>query len=275
MRIVRTLEELSFARQEWKLSRARVGLVPTMGYLHEGHVSLMRALRPVCDVLVVSIYVNPLQFAAHEDLDRYPRDPEGDSLRCREAGVDALFMPDKLYPEHFSTSVRVSGLADGLCGGSRPGHFEGMATVVARLFGLVGCDVAIFGEKDFQQLQVIRRFTRDLALPVDVVAGALVRDADGLALSSRNVYLSADERRRALSLPRALHAMRQRYSAGEHDALVLRESALQELMVDRLDYLEVVDVDTLQPLTRVDRPARALIAAWVGKTRLIDNVALS
>ena len=176
-----------------------VGLVPTMGFLHAGHVSLMTRLRAEVDALAVSIFVNPLQFAPGEDLAVYPRDPEGDAAKCAAAGVDALFVPEDFYPEDFSTSVGVSGLTAGLCGASRPTHFGGVTTVVARLFGVTRCDVACFGEKDFQQLMVIRRMVRDLALPVRIVPGPLVRDADGVALSSRNKYLSAAERERARS----------------------------------------------------------------------------
>lgn len=272
MDILRTPEAMMAAADGWRRAGLRIGLVPTMGYLHSGHVSLMQALRGRCDRLVVSIYVNPLQFGPTEDLSRYPRDPRGDAEKCEGAGVDAIFMPDDLYPLGFCTSVKVSGLTEGLCGRSRPTHFEGVTTVVCRLFGLTRCDVAIFGEKDYQQLAVLRRMTSDLALPVEVLGGALVRDDDGLALSSRNIYLSPEERRRALSLSASLRAMAEAVRGGERSVANLR--ALASLDVDRLDYLEVVDADSLQPLTTVDRPARALVAAFVGRTRLIDNVAL-
>jgi pantoate--beta-alanine ligase len=259
--------------QNWRREGAIIGLVPTMGFLHRGHVSLIDQLRRQVDRLVVSVYVNPLQFGPNEDLARYPRDPEGDSAKIAAAGADAVFMPTDLYPDGFSTSVSVHGLTDGLDGAARPGHFDGVATVVTRLFGVTGCEVAIFGEKDWQQLQVVRRMTRDLALPVRIVAGELVRDTDGLALSSRNTYLSADDRRRALSLSRALRAI-QDAAPTERDvaALIARGTAL--LDVDRLDYLAIVDAEELVPLATIDRPARALVAAVVGKTRLIDNVAV-
>ena len=250
-----------------------IGFVPTMGFLHDGHASLMSLLRPDCDVLVVSVYVNPLQFGPGEDLDRYPRDPQGDARVCREHGADVLFMPTDLYPDGFSTSVSVHGLTDGLCAASRPGHFEGVATVCARLFGLTRCDLAVFGEKDYQQLAVLRRMVRDLALPVTIVGAPLVRDEDGVALSSRNKYLSAEDRLRARSLHRALYAMREEASAGASVAQ-LRRRGLAQLDVDSLDYLEVVDADSLQPVEVLAGPARALIAAHVGGTRLIDNVAL-
>lgn len=252
----------------------RVGFVPTMGFLHAGHCSLMDLARPRCDWLVVSVYVNPLQFGPSEDLDRYPRDPEGDARQCEEHGVDAIFMPPNLYDPDHSTTVRVADLQDGLCGAARPGHFDGVTTVVARLFGFVQPDLAVFGEKDYQQLAVIRRMVRDLAMPVDVIGGPLVRDADGLALSSRNTYLSAEERARALSLSRALRAMRAK--ATETDAVdAILDAGHAELEVDRLDYLEVRDGDDLQPLQRLRPSARAFVAGLVGRTRLIDNLALA
>jgi pantoate--beta-alanine ligase len=189
MRIYADPAELQAESLSRRARGQRVGLVPTMGALHRGHLSLMERLRPLCDWLVVSIYVNPLQFGPTEDLSRYPRDPEGDAALCASAGVDAILMPPTLYPPGHRTRVTVSGLTEGLCGASRPGHFEGVTTVVARLFGLVLPHVAIFGEKDYQQLAVLRRMTADLALPIEVLGGALVRDHDGLALSSRNVYL--------------------------------------------------------------------------------------
>ncbi|MCB9665168.1 MAG: pantoate--beta-alanine ligase [Alphaproteobacteria bacterium] len=255
--------------------RVRVGLVPTMGFLHAGHASLLDLLRPRCEALVVSIYVNPLQFGAGEDLDRYPRDLEGDLALCAAHGADAVFTPASLYPPGHATRVRVEGLTEGLCGASRPVHFEGVTTVVARLFGLVGCDVAAFGEKDFQQLQVLRRMTADLALPVEIVGGPIVRDADGLALSSRNAYLDPAQRARALSLSRALRALQDAVVAGEHDVAALTALGRGLLDVDALDYLEVVDPQTLRPVARVDGEARALVAASLGATRLIDNVALA
>lgn len=268
------VELASWVRQ----TRARgqtIGFVPTMGYLHEGHLSLMRQVRPLVDQLVVSIYVNPLQFGPNEDLDRYPRDPDGDSAACAMEGVDLLFMPTDLYPDGFSTQVSVHGLTDYLCAVSRPGHMEGVATVCTRLFHLVGCDVACFGEKDFQQLMMIRRMVQDLALPVRIVPGALVRDDDGVALSSRNAYLSPEERTRARTLHQALFAMQEACAAGMRDASELLALGRGRIACDRVDYLEVMDAQTLHPIETVgDRPARALVAAWYGRTRLLDNVAL-
>ncbi len=270
METAATWQEMARKAWVWKREGRRVGLVPTMGFLHRGHVSLIEALRPEVDRLAVSIYVNPLQFGPNEDLARYPRDPSGDAEKCANAGADVLFMPTDLYPDGFQTSVSVHGLSEGLCGAFRPGHFDGVATVVARLFGLTRCDVAIFGEKDWQQLQVIRRMGADLALPVDVRGAPLVRDVDGLALSSRNTYLSAAERARALSLSRALFAMQQSADVDAARRLALGRSLLD---VDRLDYLEIVD-ENLRPVDVVGADSRALVAAYVGKTRLIDNVAL-
>ena len=242
-----------------------------MGGLHSGHTSLLDIARKECDRLVVSVFVNPLQFGEGEDLAVYPRDPEGDAEKCRAHGVDLYFAPEDFYPEDFSTRIVPSGVSEGLCGKSRPGHFEGVATVVARLFGLVQPHVAVFGQKDYQQLLVIRRMVRDLALPVEVLGAPLVREADGLAMSSRNVRLSDDDRRRALSLSAALEAMAR---SGERDVQSLLALGQSVLDVDRLDYLEVVDARDLVPLEFIDRPARILVAAWIASVRLIDNWAL-
>ncbi len=259
----------------WAEARAgaTIGLVPTMGFLHRGHASLMELLRPRIDHLVVSVYVNPLQFAPNEDLARYPRDPDADTKMCAAVGVDVLFAPDDLYPDGFSTSVAVHGLTDRWDGAARPGHFEGVATVCTRLFGITRCTHAAFGEKDYQQLLVVRRAVEDLALPLRIVAGPLVRDQDGLALSSRNVYLSGADRRRATSLSKALFAVQAAAERGERSTAALLAIGRELLDCDRLDYLAVVDAGTLEPVDEVgDRPARALVAAWIGTTRLIDNV---
>jgi len=271
MQVVTRSAEVQARCLAWRAEGLRVGFVPTMGFLHRGHSSLMDLAARHCDRLVVSIYVNPIQFGPGEDLDRYPRDPEGDSATCEAHGCDLLFTPESLYPPGFSTRVVLSGVTEGLCGSRRPGHFEGVTTVVARLFGIVQPHVAVFGEKDYQQLQVLRTMARDLAMPIEVLGGALIRDEDGLALSSRNAYLDADERRRGLTLHRALFAMR---DSGLQDVEELKALGRSVLEVDEIDYLEVVDARDLTPLTHVDRPARALVAAFVGKTRLIDNVGI-
>lgn len=259
----------------WRADGLRLGFVPTMGFLHAGHTSLMDQARTQCDRLVVSIYVNPLQFAPNEDLATYPRDPVGDAEKCEQHGVDVLFMPESLYPPGHRTRVRVEGLSQGLCGGDRPTHFEGVTTVVARLFGLVQPHVAVFGEKDYQQLAVIRRMTEDLALPVEVQGGALVRDFDGIALSSRNKYLDANERRRALSLSSALRLVVEAARTGERDAAALCALARQAIDADAIDYVEIRDADDLSEMTVIDRPARVFGAARYGRTRLIDNMALA
>ena len=252
----------------------RIGFVPTMGFLHRGHTSLMALARPKVDLLVVSIYVNPLQFGANEDLDSYPRDLEADEEACRTASVDCVFAPADLYPPGFRTAVTVAQTTEVLCGAKRPGHFAGVTTVCARLFNLTRCDLAVFGEKDFQQLCVIRRMVRDLALPVEVAGGPLIRDEDGLALSSRNTYLSPANRERALSLHRALFAMQQAYREGEKRVQTLLGLGRTHLEVDAIDYLEIRSADDLAEMALVDRPARAFVAARVGPTRLIDNVPL-
>ena len=259
---------------------AQVGFVPTMGSFHEGHRSLMRAARAHDDVVVVSLFVNPTQFAADEDLSHYPRDPNGDAEVAASEGVDVLFTPGvaDVYPDGARTTVHVDGLTEGLCGRSRPGHFDGVTTVVAKLFSMVGPCRAYFGRKDAQQLAVIRRMTVDLNLPVDVVGCPLVRESDGLAMSSRNAYLSVDERARATALSRSLQAVGDAAVGGERDAERLRAELL-DVLADtpgvRVDYAEIVDAETLEPLVTVDRDALVAVAAFVGSTRLIDNVTLA
>lgn len=275
MQRLATTDAMSAWAAEQRAAGLRIGFVPTMGFLHAGHASLMRLLRDRVDRLVVSVYVNPLQFGPDEDLDRYPRDAEGDAALCRAEGVDALFMPDELYPDGFSTQVAVHGLTDHLCGRGRPGHFEGVATVCTRLFHLVRCQEAAFGEKDFQQLMVLRRLVTDLALPVRIVPGAIARAPDGLALSSRNAYLSEHDRARAPSLQRALRWLAEEVDAGERCVDTLIAGAKARIDSDGVEYLEVMDAATLQPVDAIgDRPARALVAARYGATRLIDNVAV-
>lgn len=257
----------------------RIAFVPTMGALHAGHVALLAEGRRRADRLVLSIFVNPTQFGPGEDLARYPRDLEGDLGKAAAAGVDAAFVPQPaaMYGAGHQTFVQVRELEQGLCGDRRPGHFVGVATVVLKLLNIVRPHLALFGEKDFQQLAVVRRMVRDLDVPVEIVAAPTVREPDGLALSSRNAYLSPDDRRRAAALSAGLRAARARFQAGERRASVLVEAALAEIApaVDRLDYLEVRDADTLAPLDLVaERPAVVLTAAYVGGTRLIDNLRL-
>jgi len=279
MRVVRTPAELTEWTETARGQGRRVGLVPTMGFLHDGHLSLMVASRERADVTAVSIFVNPTQFGPTEDLACYPRDLEGDLEKCREAKVDAVFAPEAggMYPPGHRTFVEVTGLQDGLCGARRPGHFRGVATVVTQLFALARPHVAVFGEKDWQQLQVIRRLAVDLHLGVDVVGMPIIREADGLAMSSRNAYLSPTERTRALALSRGLQAARSRWAAGERGAEALREAVQAELRAAevREDYVELVTPDSLEDLQRADRAdARLLVAGFVGRTRLIDNTAI-
>lgn len=270
------------ARALWaRAAGQRIAFVPTMGYLHEGHVSLLRAGRARGELLVLSIFVNPMQFGQNEDLSRYPRDLDGDLKKAATAGCDLAFCPTPaaMYPAGFQTRVEVSEVQKGLCGDHRPGHFVGVATVVLKLLNLVQPHVVLLGEKDYQQLQVIRRLVADLALPVEVQGCPLIRDPDGLAMSSRNAYLSADERQQALVLSRALFAAQQAYAAGERrrDVLLQRADAvLASQPALRLDYLELRDAADLSlPPERLERPAVLLLAGFIGRTRLIDNLTLA
>ena len=279
MDVLRTPAELSEWTETARRRGRRVGLVPTMGFLHRGHMSLMEASRERADLTAVSIFVNPTQFGRGEDLARYPRDLEGDFRKCREAKVDVVFTPEAgaMYPRGHRTFVEVTRLQDGLCGARRPGHFRGVATVVTQLFALARPHVAVFGEKDFQQLQIIRRLALDLHLGVEVVGMPIVREADGLAMSSRNAYLSPPERTRALALSRGLGAARARWAAGERGGDSLREAVRAEFRAAevREDYVELVNPATLEPLPRAEQAdARLLVAAFVGTTRLIDNTAI-
>lgn len=258
-----------------------VGLVPTMGALHDGHLSLLRAAREQVDFVVVSIFVNPTQFGPSEDYSRYPRPLERDLWLLGESAAAAVLTPsaEQMYPDGDRTRVRVSGLVDSLCGPFRPGHFDGVATVVSKLFGITGPCSAFFGRKDYQQLQVVRRFVKDLFLPVNVVGVPTVREVDGLARSSRNVYLALEQRSAALSLVGGLRAAHDAFEAGERDAATLRALAMSEVErgVTRIDYVEVTDAEHLTPVVAGEKTGdRALlaIAAWVGTTRLIDNVVL-
>lgn len=252
-----------------------VALVPTMGALHEGHLALVRAGRARCRRTVATIFVNPTQFGPQEDFRRYPRDEPGDLAKLAGAGVDAAFIPpvEEMYPPHFGTSVTVAGLSEGLEGAFRPGHFTGVATVVTKLLLQALPDAAMFGEKDYQQLRVISRLVQDLDIPVRIVGVPTVREPDGLALSSRNQYLSAEERRAATLLHRVLARIARQVAAGaESGALLAKGRAeLERAGFSPVQYLEIRDADTLEPVSRPDRPARVLAAAYLGQTRLIDN----
>ncbi len=269
------------AMQRWASDvRARgetIAFVPTMGYLHDGHLSLMRIGRARADRLVASVFVNPLQFGEGEDLEVYPRDEEGDLAKCEAEGCDAVFFPqpDTMYPPGFQTRLVTGALTTVLCGASRPGHFDGVVTVVLKLFNLVQPHVAVFGSKDYQQLQVIRRMVRDLAVPVEIVGGAIVREADGLALSSRNAYLTDEQRGQALALSQSLALAEERYAAGERDPAVLRalvQDHISAQPLGEIDYIELVDAEELMPVYGLlMRPAVLALAVRFGRTRLIDN----
>lgn len=279
MRVVRTIADLRALLRPLREAGKRIGFVPTMGFLHEGHEALIRQSAARCDATVVSIFVNPTQFGPSEDLANYPKDLERDQNLCLEAGTTVLFLPEasEIYPTGFQTHVEPGRLAEPLCGRFRPGHFRGVATVVAKLFNMVEPDLAFFGQKDFQQTVVIRRMARDLNLPVDVVVVPTIREADGLALSSRNAYLDDDARRRALRLSEGLLAAKAAFEAGERNGAKLVEIARKPLAgVDSVQYLELVDTQNLEPIQGpVDRSAALCVAAYVGSTRLIDNVLLS
>jgi len=279
MRTVRTVAGMKAALAELRAQGRTIGFVPTMGYLHEGHLSLVRECRKSADVTVASIFVNPLQFGPREDFRRYPRDPERDGSALEKEGVDILFLPSdrEMYPEGYRTSVEVAGLQERLCGRTRPGHFRGVATVVLKLFNIVRPDWAFFGQKDAQQVVVLRRMAEDLNMDVEIRAMPTVREPDGLAMSSRNSYLSAEERRAALVLFRSLEEARRMFENGERAASRLRECLLTSIASEplaELDYAEVVDPDSLEPVERIEGEALVALAVYVGKTRLIDNTIL-
>ena len=276
MRIVRSIAEVRAAVREARSAGERVGLVPTMGAFHDGHLSLVRKAREDNDVVVVSLFVNPAQFGANEDLGAYPRDEERDAALAAAAGADILFAPpvQEIYPDGFATTIHISGITEVLCGASRgPHHFDGVATVVAKLFQIVAADTAYFGQKDAQQVMVVRRLVRDLDIPVRIVACPIVREPDGLAMSSRNVYLDPAARRRATALNRALDAAEVRVAEGETNAGAVLEAARSVLTEAGIDpeYLELRSADDLRELTVIDQPALLAVAAKVGAARLIDN----
>jgi pantoate--beta-alanine ligase len=258
--------------------KQRIAFVPTMGYLHAGHMALIEEARRRADTVVVSIFVNPTQFGPTEDLGRYPRDIPGDLEKSAAAGANVAFIPEAeaMYPPGAQTFVQVRELEKGLCGDRRPGHFAGVATIVLKLFNIVRPHLAVFGEKDFQQLAVIRQMVRDLDVPVEIVPLPTVREPDGLAMSSRNSYLSPDNRRRAVALSQGLSAAKALRGTGETRASMLVNAAREIIQprVDSLDYLEVRDAVTLAPLTTIEGPAVILVAAFIGGTRLIDNLRL-
>lgn len=275
MKIVKTIKEVREIVSEWKKQGLTVGLVPTMGYLHEGHQSLIRRSNEN-DRTVVSVFVNPIQFGPNEDFAAYPRDLERDTKKCEEAGADLIFAPEasEMYAENFSSFVDMTGPTDELCGLRRPGHFRGVCTVVSKLFNIVTPDRAYFGQKDAQQLAVIRRMVRDLSFGIEIIGCPIVREEDGLAKSSRNTYLSADERKAAVIISKSLKAGLEMIENGETDTAKIIESItalIESEPLAKIDYIKAVDADSIEPVGTVSGRVLFAAAVYIGKTRLIDN----
>ena len=275
MKIVKTVNEVREQVKQWKKQGYTIGFVPTMGYLHEGHQSLMEAARKENDKVVVSIFVNPMQFGTTEDLAQYPRDLERDSALCESIGVDLIFHPEpeEMYAPDFCSFVDMTGLTEGLCGKTRPIHFRGVCTVVSKLFHIVTPDRAYFGQKDGQQLAVIRRMVRDLNMDITIVGCPIIREADGLAKSSRNTYLSQEERTAALILSKTI-ALGKEMAKTQKDAatvIAAMKANIETEPLAKIDYVEAVDAFSMQPIDTFDRPAMIAMAVYIGKTRLIDN----
>ncbi|MCT4625732.1 pantoate--beta-alanine ligase [Halodesulfovibrio sp.] len=277
MQLVTSPSELQKICLQWRCDGSTVGLVPTMGYFHEGHKNLMRIAREKADKLVVTLFVNPTQFGENEDLSTYPADHEGDAQIARNLGADILFIPDagSMYAKDHATWVEVPQLAKGLCATSRPTHFRGVSTVVTKLLILTLPEYAVFGEKDWQQLAIIRRLVRDLHLPTNIIGGELIREKDGLAMSSRNAYLTPEERVQAAHINAGIRAGAAAFEQGEHDVeklkAVIRAHWQRHLPLGKEDYLEFIDPDSLEPVTTITDKARCAVAVYVGKGRLLDN----
>jgi len=279
MEVIRSIKEMKNKINKIKIERKSVGFVPTMGYLHDGHKSLIECARKENDVVVVSIFVNPTQFGPNEDFERYPRDEERDKKICMDAGCDIMFIPEKddMYGENYSTYVDVFNLTEGLCGASRPGHFRGVATVVTKLFNIVKPDRAYFGQKDAQQLVVIKRMVKDLNMDVDVIGCPIVREEDGLAMSSRNTYLNEDERKQALVLYKSLKLAERMINEGEKSVDKIKNEMINLINTAKdanIDYVEFVNSETLKPVERVEGKILIALAVKIGKTRLIDNMTI-
>lgn len=278
MQIITDPQELQKQCLAWRAQGKRIGLVPTMGYLHDGHLALMDTARSDCDTLVVSLFVNPTQFGENEDLDKYPHDFEGDRAKAKSHGADVLFAPDPatMYQPDHATWIDVPDLGRHLCGASRPGHFRGVCTVVTKLFMLAQPHMAVFGRKDWQQLAVIRRMVRDLDMPVEVIGHEIVREADGLAMSSRNAYLSDEERKAAPNIRKGLLATAKMVQDGERNVRIVKaflsDRLSEGLPMGTIDYVEIVDPEAITPVDEISGPALAAVAVRVGKARLIDNI---
>lgn len=276
MTIARTIQETRNTIKEWRRQSYTIGLVPTMGYLHDGHASLMKKAKESCQKVVVSIFVNPMQFGANEDLSTYPRDLEADSRLCESLGVDLIFHPsvEEMYNPGFCSFVDMTGLTKELCGKSRPIHFRGVCTVVTKLFNIVTPDKAFFGQKDAQQLAVIKRMTADLNMDIEIVGCPIIREEDGLARSSRNVYLNTEERQAALILSKTIQLGQQMVQQGTRSAsqlLAAMKASLESEPLARIDYVEAVSMDTIQPIATLQGQVLVAMAVFIGKTRLIDN----
>lgn len=276
MTIAQTIQETRNIIKEWRRQGYTIGLVPTMGYLHDGHASLMKKAKESCQKVVVSIFVNPMQFGANEDLSTYPRDLEADSRLCESLGVDLIFHPsvEEMYDPGFCSFVDMTGLTKELCGKSRPIHFRGVCTVVTKLFNIVTPDKAFFGQKDAQQLAVIKRMTADLNMDIEIVGCPIIREEDGLARSSRNVYLNTEERQAALILSKTIQLGQQMVQQGTRSAsqlLAAMKASLESEPLARIDYVEAVSMDTIQPIDTLQGQVLVAMAVFIGKTRLIDN----
>lgn len=275
MRLIRDVSDLRATVAAWRQAGDAIAVVPTMGALHDGHLSLVRRAKADGARVIVTLFVNPRQFDRPEDLASYPRNETTDRAVLEPLGVDVLFAPpvDQVYPDGYATTVSVAGLSSGMCGDHRPGHFDGMATIGTKLFLMTGADRAYFGEKDWQQLQIVRRFVTDLNIPIQIIGVPTLREADGLAMSSRNQRLSAADRAIAPALHREMQAAAEALRTGDPDALTQARARIDKAGL-RVEYLDLRDPETLAPMDRLDRPARLLAAAWLGPVRLIDNIAV-
>jgi pantoate--beta-alanine ligase len=274
--IIETVQKMHARSESIRLSGKKIGLFPTLGFLHDGHLELIREVRKRADFVVMSLFVNPIQFGPNEDFEKYPRDTEGDLQKAKGAGVDMVFMPivKEMYPEGFQSMVRVDNITEHLCGKSRPGHFEGVTTVVAKLFNITKPHMAVFGEKDFQQLAIIRRMVKDLNMDIEIIGVPTVREPDGLAMSSRNKYLNQEERKSALSLKKAMDMANKLAAQGERDTtkiITLIRDMILSFPFTSIDYISICDPDSLEDISLLKEKSLLALAVKVGSTRLIDN----